>query len=207
MVVAGRGAVAQLDVRVAVRGVPRLLTGCRAGHDQVGAGGDVVLVGGDTVNHLLGTMLVLKLGLLPSQAGAHQLYAVILVVRMVQTLPHSLQALSNSLLLLLLLLPLKTDMEHGTAGLFVFPSKTFLHLTGAVTLVLLILLLLLVFVVLGVTDTISQHFKTIIKSIIIVGETLFGLQQTFLPGIFLFIALVDILETRGRAEQRIILIY
>ena len=178
VVVAGRGPVAELDVRVAVPGVARLLTGDRAGLDEVRAGHGVVLVGPDTFSHLPGTVLLLWL--LPSQAGAEEVEAVSLVLGLVQTLPGSLHTLRASLFCLVLRLVFsssKTDVEHGTAGDFIFQPKTFLHLTGAATVLLLLLPLVFVIIMtlLSLTDAICQHFKTIIKSIIVVAKTFFRL--------------------------------
>ena len=179
VVVAGRGPVAELDVRVAVPGVARLHTGDRAGLDEVRAGHGVVLVGPDTFSHLPGTVLLLWL--LPSQAGAEEVEAVSLVVGLVQTLPGSLHTLRASLFCLVLRLALviifssKTDIEHGTAGDFIFQPKTFLHLTGAATVFLLPLVFVIIMTLLSLTDTICQHFKTIIKSIIVVAKTFFRL--------------------------------
>ena len=83
--------VAELDVRVAVGGGPGRVRGVRAGGDEVEAVVGVVLVVRHTPDQLAGAE-VARAGDLSCETGTEELETEILVIRGVETLPHSLNA-------------------------------------------------------------------------------------------------------------------
>ena len=204
--------VAELDVRVAVGGGPCRVHGVRAGGDEVEAVVGVVLVVRHTLDQLAGAE-VAGAGDLSCETGTEELETEILVIRGVETLPHSLNADVGArlrvmivMVLALLLIAVEADVEHVTAGRFILVAETLLHLTGAVA-VLLLLLLLVMMTFTSLTYTVGEQSKTVIKAVVTVGKTLLGLQETLLLVILLLVTLVHVSEAGLHAEQLVILIY
>ena len=125
------------------------------------------------------------------KACSHETDALVVVLMVMDTLPHIIKTPMTLLIIMtiIMLLRLKTHLKHLPTRLMVIVIKTQRHLAGAATVIVTIIMMLLV-----LTDTLSQLFEAVVKTVIVGGEALLRLGETFCLVMLVLLTGVNMLE-------------